>query len=114
MAATTLESSHVVSIKRNDVAEDSSRRGQIQAGQWSRKNYPEALWSDKPAAGKPEAGMIKDVPSGVVLRVRPTEPAHRLGPFLIEKFKYGRYSDKIFRGRRHDRRCRRRSRSLSL
>ena len=42
----------------------------------------------KPASGKLETGMIKDVPSGVVLRVKPTTPEHRLGPFPIEKFKY--------------------------
>ena len=28
------------------------------------------------------------VPSGVVLRVQPTAPQHRLGPFPIEIFKY--------------------------
>jgi hypothetical protein len=32
--------------------------------------------------------MVKDVPSGLVLRVKPTTPEHRLGPFPIEKFKY--------------------------
>jgi len=84
MAATALKSSHLVSIKRNGVGVEP----RFKPVQWSRKNYPEALWSDKAATGKPDAGMIKDVPSGVVLRVGPTEPTCRLGPFLIEKFQY--------------------------
>ncbi len=72
MEATTLDSSHVVTITKKDVSPNVSVEAKFKP-QWSRKSYPEALWSHKPAAGKPEAGMIKDVPSGVVLRVGPTK-----------------------------------------
>src|SRR5262249_37700594 len=60
----------------------------------SKKNFPEALWS--PESEKPPGGMIKDVPSGVVLRVKPIapEPQHRLGPFPIEDFKWDLIDDK--------------------
>ncbi len=42
----------------------------------------------KAASGKPEAGMVKDVPSGVVLRVQPRTPEHSVGPIAIKKLKY--------------------------
>ncbi len=85
MGKKTLTSRHTVSIKRNDGSPVEDR---FQVVQWSRKNYPEALWSANAASDKPEARMLKDVLSGVVLRVRPEEPKLHLGPFRIEKFKY--------------------------
>ena len=85
MRETLLESCHVVSISKND---ESRVEGQFHPIHWSKRNYPEALWSANAASRKPEAGMVKDVPSGVVLRVQPVIPEHPLGPFLIEKFKY--------------------------
>jgi hypothetical protein len=96
MGATALKSSHMVSVTRNGVSPDeSSVELKFKPVQWSRKNYPEALWSDEQAKGKPGPGMIKNVPSGLVLRVQPNEPAHRLGPFLIEKFKHDLIPKKI-------------------
>lgn len=85
MGATTLNSIHTVSIKANG---GSAVENKFKSVQRSKKNFPEALWSPNPASGKPEAGMLKNVPSGVVLRVQPQTPQHRLGPFPIEMFKY--------------------------
>jgi hypothetical protein len=85
MDADNLTSIHAVEIQKESIPVESSAFRVVQC---SRKNFPEALWSAKAAAGKPEAGMIKDVPSGVVLRVRPKTPEHSLGPILIEKLKY--------------------------
>jgi hypothetical protein len=87
MAATTLKSSHKVSIKRHDVSPDkSSFDTQFKPVRWMRKSFPEALWSDKAASDEPEARMIEDVPSGVVLRVVPNELTHHVGPFPINNF----------------------------
>ncbi len=84
MGLTDLTSRHIVSIE--------AESGETVAERFhflpSQKNYPEALWSPNPASGKPEAGMVPDVPSGAVLRVQPKTPEHPLGPFLIEKFEY--------------------------
>jgi hypothetical protein len=92
MGATTLTSRHEVSIRANG---GGAVEEKFKPVQWSQKNYPEALWSPIPASGKPEAGLLKDVPSGAVLRVQPKEPKHLLGPFLIEKFAYEEISKKI-------------------
>jgi hypothetical protein len=54
----------------------------------SRKNFPEALWSAREQSDKPGRDMITDVPAGVVLRVVPTVPQHRVGPFPIQQFAY--------------------------
>jgi len=83
MAARSLSSVHTVTLKRGENSVEEKFRPQ-----WSTKNFPEALWSPKEASGEPDAEMIKDLPSGVVLRVWPTSPEHSLGPFAIEKFKY--------------------------
>lgn len=85
MAETSLTSVHAVSLKTSVGAKVEEK---FTAVQWSRKNFPEALWSPKAASGKPEAEMLKDVPSGVVLRVQPMTPVHRLGPFGIAQFAY--------------------------
>jgi hypothetical protein len=85
MKARTLTSRHAVNIKTCD---GDSAEEKFKTVQWSRKNFPEALWSPSQATGRPEAGMVKDVLSGVVLRVQSKTPQHPLGPFLIEKFKY--------------------------
>ncbi len=66
---------------------------------WSRKNYPEALWSATTASGRPEAKMLADVPSGVVCRVQPTRPVRCLGPFGIAQFAYEHISKAIPWGR---------------
>ena len=53
--------------------------------EWSQKNYPEALWSASKASGELETKMVKDVPSGVVLRVKPTTPEHMAWPLSDRK-----------------------------
>ncbi|MGH8222614.1 MAG: DUF6603 domain-containing protein, partial [Woeseiaceae bacterium] len=62
--------------------------------QVSRKNYPQALWSATEQSDKPDSGMITDVPAGVVLRVVPTVPQHRVGPFPIQQFAYEPIDDR--------------------
>ena len=85
MGKTSLTSVQAVSLTTSAGA---NIEGKFTAVEWSRKNYPEALWSPTTAAGQPEAKMIAGVSSGVVLRVRPTPPLHRLGPFAIAQFAY--------------------------
>ncbi|MBS0169983.1 MAG: hypothetical protein JSR62_06475 [Nitrospira sp.] len=85
MAKTSLTSVHAVSLK---TSAGGNVEGSFTAVQWSRKSYPEALWSATAASSQPKAEMMPDVPSGVVLRVQPTLPAHPLGPFGIAQFKH--------------------------
>jgi hypothetical protein len=62
------------------------------------KNFPEALWSPVKEDDSPKSpGLIKNVPSGVVLKVRATTPEqkHALGPIPAEKFKYSSIPKKI-------------------
>jgi hypothetical protein len=86
MGATSLKSLQVVSIKNGET----SVEAKFDPVRWSQKDYPEALWSASaaPREAPPKPDMVKEVPSGVVLRVKPETPKHRLGPFSIEKFKY--------------------------
>ena len=90
MELRSLTSRHSISIKAGNTqaANVEVIESQFSHVQSSRKNFPEALWSANKASGKPEARMIKQVPSGAVLRVQAKTPQHRLGPFLVEKFKY--------------------------
>ena len=85
MGKTRLTSVQTVSLQ-------TSRGGHVEdkftAVHWSRKNYPEALWSPTTTSGRPEAKMLADVPSGVVCRVQPTRPVRCLGPFGIAQFAY--------------------------
>jgi hypothetical protein len=95
MAAGTLESRHVVNITRHKANPGPTPvETQFKPVEWSRKNFPEALWSNEPVGDKPKPGMIKNVPSGVVLRVKTIEPTHRLGPFRIDKFKFEPIDDR--------------------
>jgi hypothetical protein len=90
MGATKLVSTHDVSIHKR-----TSRGGNLtlepvaarfEPVRWTTKNYPEALWSPGEAPSTPQAGMIKGVPAGVLVRVQPTLPEHRLGPFNSRVF----------------------------
>lgn len=85
MGKTRLTSVQAVSLQ-------TSKGGHVEdkftAVHWSRKNYPEALWSPTTTSGRPEAKMLADVPSGVVCRVQPTRPVRCLGPFGIAQFAY--------------------------
>ena len=85
MGAKTLTSIHAVTIvAKGGTPVDAA----FKPVRWSKKNFPEALWSPDKASGKPEARMIEDVLSGIVLRVQPIMPLRALGPFSVEKFKY--------------------------
>ncbi len=94
MGAKQLASSHSVTVERvkapgsgaSAPAFDFDKAFRVV--QVSRKKYPQALWSPIEQSDKPESGMIDDVPAGVVLRVQPTVPQHRLGPFPIQQFAY--------------------------
>ncbi len=92
MGKTSLTSVQAVSLQ-------TSTGGHVEdkftAVHWSRKNYPEALWSPTTASGRPEAKMLEDVPSGVVCRVQPTRPTRSLGPFGIAQFAYERIAKAI-------------------
>ena len=84
MGARTLDSRHLVTIvDKAGVPVDP-----VFIAVCSPKNYPEALWSEKAGSGKADANMLKGALSGMVLRVRPNQPAHRLGPFPITEFAY--------------------------
>ncbi len=100
MGAKQLTSSHSVTIERVK-APGSSVPAQafdfdktFRVVQVSRKSYPEALWSASEQSDKPGRGMITDVPAGVALRVQPTVPQHRVGPFPIQQFAYEPIPDK--------------------
>ncbi|MGA8598568.1 MAG: DUF6603 domain-containing protein [Bryobacteraceae bacterium] len=87
MAAKSVESVQQVRIRRENSASEVDDET-FRAVQWSKKSFPEALWSPAEASDKPEAKMIENVPSGVVLRVQHVTPPQALGPFGVEKFKY--------------------------
>jgi hypothetical protein len=86
MAVTQLSSCHAVSISKTEGARPVEDK--FTAVRWSRKSFPEALWSPIGPSQHPDAKMIEGVLSGVVLRVTPRPPQHRLGPFPIEIFKW--------------------------
>ena len=63
MAAKSVESVQQVRIRRENSASEVDDKN-FRAVQWSKKSFPEALWSPAAASDKPEAKMIENVPSG--------------------------------------------------
>jgi hypothetical protein len=83
--ATNLSSAHVVNItstaRKDNDGKPLSINDKFHVIQYSRKKYPEALWTKNTSSNG-------GVPSGIVLRIKATEPDDKLGPFPIETFAY--------------------------
>jgi hypothetical protein len=101
MGANQLASSHSVSVEPvktpGSAAQAFDFSKTFRVVQVSRKSYPEALWSPDAQSDKPGRGMLTDVPAGAALRVVPTVPQHRVGPFPIQDFAYELIDDKKIR-----------------
>jgi hypothetical protein len=98
MAATELVSTHKVDILKKTGREPGAVSAKFKSVGRPTKNFPEALWSPQAATDAPPTAdrmMIENVPSGVVLRVAPTNPEHSLGPFDTKLFQYDRFSKNI-------------------
>ena len=90
MGAAELKSQHVVTIADKDGKAVDSYFVPVR---YARKNFPEALWSPAPASVGPGAKpadpkMVEGALAGIALKVKPTLPAHKLGPFPIAAFAY--------------------------